>query len=72
MLVISLLTPKALLVTFLGLLGAAIPACQDDEDSAAIRLDREQLKNTNWIYHDFDRGAREAKRSGKPLLVVFR
>jgi hypothetical protein len=68
----SLFAPRALLATFLSLPCAAIQACQDDEDVQAIRLDREQLKNTNWIYHDFAEGVAEAKRSGKPLLVVFR
>ena len=25
-----------------------------------------------WIYHDFPAGLAEAKKSGKPLMVVFR
>jgi hypothetical protein len=34
------------------------------------------LKDTNvhasWIYNDFAKGLAEAKKSGKPLVVVFR
>jgi len=39
----------------------------------AVRNDRAALeKNERWIYNDYERGFAEAKRSGKPLLVVVR
>jgi hypothetical protein len=38
-----------------------------------VRSDRDQLKeNETWIYNDLDKGFEEAKRTGKPLLVVLR
>ena len=37
---------------------------------------QENLKDTglvgSWVYDDLDAGVAEAKKSGKPLLVVFR
>src|SRR6185503_12584714 len=39
----------------------------------AIRQDKAALENdARWIYNDYKRGFREAKRTGKPLLVVLR
>jgi hypothetical protein len=39
----------------------------------AVRNDRAAMeKNDRWIYNDTERGFAEAKRTGKPLLVVLR
>src|SRR5437899_1567012 len=39
----------------------------------AVRKDRAALQNdARWIYDDFQRGFAEARRTGKPLLVVLR
>jgi hypothetical protein len=39
----------------------------------AVRGDRAAMENdARWIYNDVDRGFAEAKKSGKPLLVVLR
>lgn len=39
----------------------------------AVRKDRATWENDDrWIYNDLDRGFAEAKRTGKPLLVVLR
>ena len=39
----------------------------------AVRQDRATMENdARWIYNDIDRGFAEAKKSGKPLLVVLR
>lgn len=39
----------------------------------AVRQDRATLENdARWIYNDFERGFAEAKRTGKPLMVVLR
>jgi hypothetical protein len=43
---------------------------QEDRDTL-----REKLKDNvaeRWIYDDVDRGFAEAKRTGKPMLVVIR
>src|SRR5687768_14321964 len=40
---------------------------------AAVRNDRAAMEsNDRWIYNDYRRGFAEAKRTGKPLLVVLR
>jgi hypothetical protein len=46
----------------------------------AAAQDREQLKTVlkdadvpaSWVYDDVDAGFAEARKSGKPMLVVFR
>jgi serine protease Do len=39
----------------------------------AVRNDRKQMTgNSRWIYNDIDAGFTEAKRSGKPLMVILR
>ena len=39
----------------------------------AVRGDRDTMsKDSRWIYGDIDRGFEEAKKTGKPLLVVLR
>ena len=39
----------------------------------ALRQDRDTMENdARWIYNDVQRGFAEAKRTGKPLLVVLR
>jgi len=40
---------------------------------AAVRDDKATMENdARWIYNDYKRGFAEAKRTGKPLLVVLR
>ena len=34
--------------------------------------DRRQAEENNWIYNSLPKGFAEAKRTGKPLLVVIR
>jgi hypothetical protein len=36
-----------------------------------LKSDREELAGS-WIYDDLNGGFAEAKRSGKPLMIVFR
>jgi serine protease Do len=41
--------------------------------AGAVRNDRATLESdARWIYNDFQKGFAEAKRTGKPLLVVLR
>ncbi len=52
-------------------LSARAAAVKDRE--GAVRHDRAVMEaDTRWIYNDFDRGFAEAKKTGKPLLVVIR
>lgn len=56
-------------VSFWGGLQAA--TVKDRE--GAVRGDRAAMEHdARWIYNDVDRGFAEAKRTGKPLLVVLR
>ena len=58
--------------TLCMLAALALPgSCQDGNEEL-----RKQLKDVDlvgrWIYDDVDAGFTEAKRTGKPLLIVFR
>jgi hypothetical protein len=54
------------------LLGSVCAATVKDREGA-VRGDKAALENdARWIYNDIDRGFAEAKRTGKPLLVVLR
>jgi hypothetical protein len=54
------------------LCGATFAEAVKDRE-AAVRNDRAAMeKNGRWIYNDYQRGFAEAKRTGKPLLVVLR
>lgn len=49
----------------------AAEAVQDRE--GAVRKDRDVMeKDRRWIYNDWQRGFEEARRLGKPLMVVMR
>lgn len=59
------------LALFLGCTGLRAEAVKDRE--GAVRDDQTKMKDDGrWIYNDVDRGFAEAKKSGKPLLVVLR
>jgi serine protease Do len=53
------------------LLATAATIAQDRNEK--VRSDREAFRDsTAWIYNNLDQGIAEAKKTGKPLLVVFR
>jgi serine protease Do len=56
------------------ILSAAIASAAAVKDrEGAVRQDRATMENdARWIYNDVDRGFAEAKKTGKPLLVVLR
>jgi serine protease Do len=55
------------------LLPIASRAATVKDREGAVRGDRAARENDpRWIYNDVDRGFAEAKKSGKPLLVVLR
>lgn len=55
------------------LLAASAPAAAVKDREGAVRKDRATMENdARWLYNDVDRGFAEAKRTGKPLLVVLR
>ena len=55
-----------------GLVALALLSFQEAKD----RRLQQNLKDTDivgtWVYDDLDAGIAEAKKSGKPLMVVYR
>jgi len=55
------------------LLTVSAPAAAVKDREGAVRQDRAAMEHdARWLYNDIDRGFAEAKRTGKPLLVVLR
>ena len=55
-----------------GVMVGAVAANAQDRDTK-VRNDRTDVMAAGrWIYNDLDAGYAEAKRSNKPLLIVFR
>jgi hypothetical protein len=60
-----------ILSLFMALSVAGKAAAQSREDK--VRADRKKIESEGfWIYNDLARGFAEAKKTGKPLLVVLR
>ena len=55
----------------LGVLTALAAATQDSNRQLQQSLNDTEV-HASWIYNDVDAGFAEAKKTGKPLLVVFR
>ena len=66
--------PFAILpLLLLPLLPPATRAETVKDREAAVRKDKAELQtDTRWIYNDWQKGFTEAKRTGKPLLIVLR
>ncbi len=59
-------------ILFLSI-GATIQAETVKDREGAVRKDRaNMLDNERWIYQDIEAGFAEAKKTGKPLMVVLR
>lgn len=56
------------------LLAFALPAAAaPNERETKVRGDKRDVSALgSWIYNDLDAAVAEAKRSGKPILLVFR
>ncbi len=72
-----MMTPSAAAQSLVFLVATAIssPALSETvkDREGSVRQDRASMeKNTRWIYNDIDEGFRQAKASGKPLMVVLR
>jgi S1-C subfamily serine protease len=64
--------PFLLSLVFAAWTAAATAETVKDRE-AAVRKDRAAMENgTRWLYNDVDAGFAEAKRTGRPLLVVLR
>ena len=52
---------------------ASLHAATVKDREGAVRQDKATMENdARWIYNDVDRGFAEARKTGKPLLVVLR
>ncbi len=58
-------------VTTCALLLAAAVAFADDKEALRAALKDTELRG-DWIYDDLPKAFAEAKRTGKPLMAVFR
>lgn len=64
--------PTHRLLALAALLLTLTPTLAQDRDTK-VRNDRKAYQaSPEWIYNDLPRGFDEAKRTGKPLLIVFR
>lgn len=65
---------KALALFSIAIFGTSQLHAESVKDrEGAVRSDRAKLEHDDrWIYDNFQRGFEEAKRTGKPLLVVLR
>lgn len=55
-----------------GILSTAFADAVKDREGA-VRKDKAEMQNdARWIYNDWQKGFAEAKRTGKPLLIVLR
>lgn len=62
------MTRIALFLTLLPVFALAA----ENRDTKVINDRTDVLSDGRWIYNDFPKGLAEAKRSGKPLLIVLR
>jgi serine protease Do len=61
-----------LMLLLVGLCSEGVADTVKDREGA-VRGDKEAMeKDARWIYNDVDQGFAEAKRTGRPLLVVLR
>ncbi len=69
------MNPAHFFTVSLALLFAVTPAhaAAVKDREGAVRGDKAKMESdARWLYNDVDRGFAEAKRTGKPLLVVLR
>jgi len=60
-------------LSFVLVLACSLPAFAQNPRDQKVRADREKVETEGfWIYNDVAKGLAEAKKSGKPMLVVLR
>jgi hypothetical protein len=64
--------PLRCLILMLSLLLGTPPRLPAQEPNPLRDKLKDTAADTSWIYDDIDKGFAEAKRTGKPMLVVFR
>ncbi len=66
---------RALLSLLLAMVAVACADAQDVQKRRrdAVLNDKKHFDlDDHWVYDDFEKGRKEAERTGKPMLVVFR
>jgi hypothetical protein len=58
--------------TLIALAALALMSPSQDPKALLKKALKEENLPASWIYDDLDKGFAEAKKSGKPMLVVFR
>lgn len=61
---------RSIALVCLGFLAATPLHAQTPKDQLQQKLN--DVATPGWVYDDIDAGFAEAKKTGKPLLVVFR
>lgn len=57
----------------IGFLLAVAGGVSAQDRATTVRNDKKMVEgNGSWIYDNLEKGIAEAKKTGKPLLVVFR
>ena len=65
--------PLRLNTILIGLLVLTATVQAQNKRDAKVKEDRQSVsQRRDWIYNDLAAGFREAKRTGRPLMVVFR
>lgn len=54
-----------------ALLFVVTPLEAQDKNPLRDKL-KDNVADASWVYDDIDKGFAEAKKTGKPMLVVFR
>ncbi len=50
-----------------------VPLNAKEDRATAVRNDKKTVEGGGeWIYEDLEKGIAEARKTGKPLLVLFR
>jgi hypothetical protein len=63
---------RGFVLPFLVLTFLAAVAAEPQDSNRQIRQSLKDNVQESWIYNDLNAGFAEAKKTGKPLLVVFR
>ena len=64
-------TRRIAALVFGALLLAGSPLAAQDKNPLRDKL-KDTAADAAWVYDDIDQGFAEAKKTGKPMLVVFR
>ena len=64
---------RKILFSAVALFFATALAYSAEDRDAKVHQDRAEVQSAgHWIYNDLPRGFAEAKKTGKPMLVVLR